>query len=77
MTMKIQITIEGEDFEEFIKDVGALLENNREELKNVLRILAKEAIDVIEESAILDRGAELYIKLNRAINYKYREKSKK
>ncbi|RLF41281.1 MAG: hypothetical protein DRN21_00530 [Thermoplasmata archaeon] len=74
MTMKIQITIEGEDFEELIKEVSALLENNREELKNVLRLLAKEAIDVIEESAILDRGAELYIKLNRAINYKYREK---
>ncbi|KAA0001593.1 MAG: hypothetical protein FE046_01820 [Thermoplasmata archaeon] len=72
--MKIQITIEGEDFEELIKEVSALLENNREELKNVLRLLAKEAIDVIEESAILDRGAELYIKLNRAINYKYREK---
>ncbi len=77
MTMKIQITIEGEDFEELIKEVSALLENNREELKNVLRLLAKEAIDVIEESAILDRGAELYIKLNRAINYKYREKNKK
>ncbi|RLF31049.1 MAG: hypothetical protein DRN07_07860 [Thermoplasmata archaeon] len=74
MTMKIQITIEGEDFEELIKEVSTLLENNREELKNVLRLLAKEAIDVIEESAILDRGAELYIKLNRAINYKYREK---
>ncbi|HDN50634.1 MAG TPA: hypothetical protein ENG06_02540, partial [Thermoplasmatales archaeon] len=72
--MKIQITIEGEDFEELIKEVSTLLENNREELKNVLRLLAKEAIDVIEESAILDRGAELYIKLNRAINYKYREK---
>ena len=74
MTMKIQITIEGEDFEGLIKDVSTLLENNREEIKNMLRILAKEAIDVVEESAILDRGAELYIKLNRAINYKYREK---
>jgi hypothetical protein len=74
--MKIQITIEGEDVTELLQDLGSLLESNRDEVKRVLRLLAHEALTVIEESATLDRGAELYIKLNRAINHKYRQRNR-
>jgi hypothetical protein len=75
--MKIEIKIEGEDIDEFIKEIEGLLESNKDHIKKVLKLLAKETIDVMEDSHVLDKGADLYIKINRAINYKYREKSKK
>jgi|Deesub1362A_J573_1020465.scaffolds.fasta_scaffold03614_3 hypothetical protein len=71
--MKIEIKIEGENIGEILEDMLNILENNKEEVKRILRLLAREAIEVLEEDAILDKGAELYIKLNRAINYRYRK----
>ncbi len=71
--MKIEIKIEGENIGEILEDMLNILENNKEEVKKILRLLAREAIEVLEEDAILDKGAELYIRLNRAINYRYRK----
>jgi len=50
-----------------------IVENNREEIKKLLNLLARDTIDVLEEEAILGKGADLYIKLNRAINYRYKK----
>lgn len=74
--MKIHITIEGDDVNQLIKDVGALIEANREEIRQVLRALAKEMLAVIEEDKILEKGADFYIHLNRTINDKYQHKEK-
>jgi len=70
---KIEIKIEGEDLEAIIKEIDGLLERNRETIRKILRLLAEEAIAVIEERKIIDKGAEIYIKLNRAINWKYKQ----
>ena len=71
--MKIEIKIEGENIQEIVKEMGKILESNREEIKKLLKFLANEAIDVLEDKRMLERGAELYIKLNRTINWKYRQ----
>ena len=63
---KIEIKIEGEDIEDIIKEFDKILESNREAVRKILRMLAEEAIEVIEERKIIDRGADIYIKLNRA-----------
>ncbi len=70
---KIEIKIEGEDIESIIKEFDKILESNREVIRKILRMLAEEAIEVIEERKIIDRGADIYIKLNRAINWRYKQ----
>ena len=70
---KIEIKIEGEDIEDIIKEFDKILESNREAIRKFLRMLAEEAIEVIEERKIIDRGADIYIKLNRAINWRYKQ----
>ncbi len=74
--MKIEIKIEGEDFAEIIGDLKDIMEKNKDEIQNLLKILAKEAIEALEDATILDKGAELYIKINRAINYRYKKGNK-
>ncbi len=70
---KIEIKIEGEDIDEIVREFGKILESNREEIRKLLHLLADEAINVIEDRKIIDKGAEIYIKLNRAINWKYKQ----
>ncbi len=70
---KIEIKIEGEDIESIIRDFDKLFERNKEEIGKILRTLAEEIIEVIEDRKIIDRGADIYIKLNRAINWRYKQ----
>jgi hypothetical protein len=78
--VKINITIEGEDAAEIINEllhVGMdLLKANRKELREALKILADESLEVLNDKKILEKGAELYKKINSEINWTYRrEKS--
>jgi hypothetical protein len=53
-----------------------LLKANRKELRDVLKILADESLEVLNDKKILEKGAELYKKINSEINWTYRrEKS--
>jgi hypothetical protein len=74
--VKINITIEGEDISEIINEllhVGIdLLKANRKELREVLKILADESLEVLNEKKTLERGAELYKKINSEINWTYK-----
>ena len=74
--VKINITIEGEDISEIINEllqVGVeLLKTNRKELREVLRILADESLEVLNEKKTLEKGAELYKKINSEINWTYK-----
>jgi hypothetical protein len=74
--VKINITIEGEDISEIINEllhVGIeLLKTNRKELQEVLKILADESLEVLNEKKTLEKGAELYKKLNSEINWTYK-----
>ncbi|MCD6473872.1 MAG: hypothetical protein J7K47_03090 [Thermoplasmata archaeon] len=71
--VKIEIKIEGEDIESIIRDFDKLFERNKEEIRKILRMLAEEIIEVIEDRKIIDKGADIYIKLNRAINWRYKQ----
>jgi len=74
--VKINITIEGEHLSDMINEfmhIGIeLLKTNRKEIREVLKILADESLEVLNEKKTLERGAELYRKLNSEINWTYK-----
>jgi lipoate synthase len=74
--VKINITIEGEEISEIINEllqIGVeLLKTNRKELREVLKILADESLEVLNEKKTLEKGAELYKKINSEINWTYK-----
>ena len=74
--VKINITLEGEDISEIINEllqIGVeLLKTNRKELREVLKILADESFEVLNEKKTLEKGAELYKKINSEINWTYK-----
>jgi lipoate synthase len=74
--VKINITIEGEEISEIINEllqVGVeLLKTNRKELREALKILADESLEVLNEKKTLEKGAELYKKINSEINWTYK-----
>ena len=74
--VKINISIEGEDISDIINEllrVGIeLVKANRKELREVLKILADESLELLNEKKTLERGAELYRKINSEINWTYK-----
>jgi len=74
--VKINITIEGEDIPAIINEllqVGIeLLKANRKEIREVLKILADESLEVLNEKKTLEKGAQLYKKINTEINWTYK-----
>jgi hypothetical protein len=76
--VKINISIEGENISEIVDElmhVGIdLLKSNRKEIRELLKIMADEAFEVLEEKKTLERGAELYRKINQEINWTYKRK---
>jgi superfamily I DNA and/or RNA helicase len=74
--VKINITIEGGNISEIIDEllqVGIeLLKTNRKEIREILKIMADESLEVLNEKKILERGAELYRKINSEINWTYK-----
>ena len=71
--MKIEIKIEGENIGEIIREVSKIIESNREEMRKLIKFFTNKKMESIDNKKILDRGADLYVKLNRAINWKYRQ----
>lgn len=75
--VKINISIEGEDLESIISElisIGTeLIKSNREDLKELMEVLADEAIDVLMKHKILEKGAKLYKEINSEINYAYKK----
>jgi len=74
--VKINITIEGEDISEIINEFLhisiELLKTNRKEIREILKILADESLEVLNEKKTLEKGAELYRKINSEINWTYK-----
>jgi hypothetical protein len=75
--VKINISIEGEDLPEIVSELTAIgidvLKKNNKEVKELLRLLADDAIDVLLERKILEKGAQLYKKINTEINWTYKK----
>jgi hypothetical protein len=74
--VKINITIEGENVSEIINEflhIGLeLAQSNRKEIREVLKILADESLEILNEKKTLEKGAELYRKINSEINWTYK-----
>ena len=74
--VKINISIEGEDISAIINEllhVGIdLVKANRKEIRELLKILADESLEILNEKKTLERGAELYKKINSEINWTYK-----
>ncbi len=74
--VKINISIEGENISDIVNEllhVGLdLLKANRKELRELLKLLADESLEVLNEKKTLERGAELYRKINSEINWTYK-----
>jgi len=66
--VKINISIDGEDLESIISElisIGTeLIKSNRDDLKELMEVLADEAIDVLMKHKILEKGAKLYKEIN-------------
>jgi hypothetical protein len=78
--VKINISMEGEDISEIVGEllnVGIeLIKSNRKEVREALKILADEALNVMMEPKVLERGAQLYKKINNEINWTYKRDKK-
>lgn len=76
--VKINISIEGEDVEDIISELLSLgkehIKSNRNDIREILNLLADESIDILLDRGIVEKGAKLYRKLNSEINYQYRNK---
>ena len=74
--VKINISVEGENLSEIIDELMTLginiVKSNRKEFRELLKILSEEAFGVLFEQKTLEKGAELYKKLNSEINWTYR-----
>ncbi|KYK20926.1 hypothetical protein AYK25_04070 [Thermoplasmatales archaeon SM1-50] len=79
--VKINVTIEGENISDIVNEllhVGIdLLKANRKELREVLKILADESLELLNEKKTLEKGAELYRKINSEINWTYKRDREK
>jgi hypothetical protein len=78
---KINISIEGEDLEDILNElfeIGInLLNSNKKEINKFIKFFADESLDVLLEPKTLEKGAQLYRKINNEINYTYKiEKNK-
>jgi len=80
LMVKINISIEGEDISEIVGEllnVGTeLIKSNRKEIREIMKILADEAIEVLQERKIVEKGAQLYRKINSEINWTYKRDKK-
>ena len=75
--VKINISIEGENVSEIVNEllnIGIeVIKSNRKEVREVMKIFADEALDVLLEKKTLEKGAQLYKKINSEINWTYRK----
>ena len=78
--VKININIEGEDISEIVDEllnVGIkLIKSNRKEVREALKLFADEALGVMMEHSTLEKGAQLYKKINSEINWTYKRNKK-
>jgi len=75
--VKINISIEGEDISEIVDEllkVGIeLINSNKKEFREALKTAADVILDVLMEHNTVERGAELYRKINSEINWTYKK----
>ena len=74
--VKINISIEGEDLSDIVGellDLGIdLIKSNKKEIREAMKIFLDEGLDVLMERKTLEKGAQLYKKINSEINWTYK-----
>ena len=74
--VKINISIEGENIQEIVSEllnIGIeVVKSNRKEIREVMKIFADDALEVLLEKKTLEKGAQLYKKINNEINWTYK-----
>lgn len=74
--VKINISIEGENIQEIVHELVNIgievVKSNRKEIREVMKLLSDDAIDILMEKKTLEKGAQLYKKINSEINWTYR-----
>ena len=79
--VKIDISIEGENLSEIAteltKILGEALKTNRPLIREILKAFGEEAISVLMERKMLERGAKLYREITEEINWQYKEEKSK
>ena len=75
--VKINISVEGEDLSDIIGELlnlgVELIKSNKKEIREIMKIFADEALDVLMERKTLEKGAQLYKKINTEINWTYKK----
>lgn len=78
--VKINISMEGENISDIIEELlnlsVGIVKSHRKEVREALKILADESLDIMMEHKILERGAQLYKKINNEINWTYKKDKK-
>jgi len=74
--VKINISIEGEDLSEIVKELLTIsveiTKANRKEIREIMKIVGDEAVEALMDRKMLEKGAQLYKKLNTEINWTYK-----
>jgi late competence protein required for DNA uptake (superfamily II DNA/RNA helicase) len=78
--VKINISIEGENVSEIVEELLnlgiGLVKSHKKEIREALKVLADESLNIMMEQNILERGAQLYKKINSEINWTYKREKK-
>jgi len=74
--VKINISIEGEDISEIVNELFNIgievVKSNRKEIREIMRMMAEDSLEVLLERKTLEKGAQLYKKINSEINWTYK-----
>jgi hypothetical protein len=63
----VKITLDEESIHEIVK----YAKNNRNEIRELMKIIGEELLSILNEKEILKLGANLYREIQREINYTY------
>lgn len=65
----IKISLDEESIEVIVK----YIKNNRNEIREIIKIIGIEALSILKEKEIVKEGAKLYREIQSEINYTYKK----
>ncbi|HEC95320.1 MAG TPA: hypothetical protein ENI45_05075 [Thermoplasmatales archaeon] len=76
--VKIEISVEGENLSEIVSELvkilGEVVKSNKAVVREIVKVFGEEAVSVLMERKMLEKGAKLYRELIEEINWQYKEK---
>jgi hypothetical protein len=65
----IKISLDEESIDAIIK----YIKNNRNDIREIIKIIGEEALSILKEKNIVKEGAKLYREIQSEINYTYKK----